>query len=89
MINCPTLVMDMSLKNVLAMASTSNMMHYLTLVHLKLAFWGNLGHFLAPPQLGEALSGPFLIPTATLHVSDLVLKMIMSPKQPHLEEKGV
>ena len=89
MINCLTLEMDMSLKNVLAMASTSNMMHYLTLIHLKLAFWGNLGHFLAQPQLGEALSGPSLIPIATLHVSDLVLNMIMSPKQPRLEEKCV
>ena len=85
----PTFVMDMSLKNVLAMASIPQMMHYLTLVHSKLAFWGSLGHFPAPKQPEEPLSGPLWIPITTQHVSGLVLNMIMSPKQSQLEEKCV
>ena len=55
--------------------------------HIKLAFWGSLGHFPAPPQPGEPISGTVWIPIATWHASGLVLTMIMSPKQPHLKRK--
>ena len=89
MTNWDTLEMEMSLKNVLAMASIPQMMHYLTLVHSKLAFWGSLGHFPAPKQPKEPLSGPLWIPITTQHVSGLVLNMIMSPKQSQFEEKCV